>query len=247
MTARKELTCVASGATAFFDEASHTYVDHTGERYLSGSTYAGMFGYAFDKTLQLPRSAKKLGTTPEIVDAYWQSKGTIATSFGTALHAALEHYGKYLELSQRDGKKGLGIHPTIEPIVMDFFRGREHEEALYEPFIADELNLRCGQVDRVLITGPKRCIIEDYKTNGDLHKKGRPAKLRDPHSHLPNTPLGKYTLQLSFYQDIFEAGGWTVEGRRVHWWAGHEWVTIELDYVDTSVMPVLTPEFQTAI
>ena len=241
MTNRVPVACFATGTVAYFDEAGHTYIDGNGEFYLSGSTYAGLFGYEFDKGMILPRSAKRLGVDKEVVDAFWTSKAVIATSFGTALHAAMEHYGKYLELSIKDGK-GLGIHPTLEPIVLDFFKDREHEVAVYEPFISDELNLRCGFIDRLLITGHKRCIIEDFKTNGDIYKKGRPAKLRAPHDHLPNQPISKYVLQLSFYQEILEAAGWTVEGRRLHWWAGKEWQTIELERVDI-LDPELAPEF----
>lgn len=239
MENRRPVTCIASGAVAYFDPVSHTYIDGNGDKYLSGSVYAHGFAYEFNKHRMLPRSAKYYGVSEETLDAYWTSKAEIAATFGTALHAALEHYGKYAALGVKD-MKGLGIHPTLRPIVDAFFKGRRHEKALYEAFVADELNLRCGFIDRLVITGHKRCIIEDYKTNGDLHTIGTPATLKAPHDHLPNNNIGKYTLQLSFYHDILEAAGWEVEGRRLHWWNGKAWETIELEKADTNAMPVNT-------
>ena len=239
---RIPLTCIASGTVAHFDPITHTYIDDTGEQYLSGSTYAGMFGYPFEARAQAERRAQILGVTPETMLNYWQSKGEIATSFGTALHNAMEHYGKYRELHLKDGKP-LGIHPTLKPIVEAFYRHRHHEKAIYEAFVADELALRCGQIDRLVITGDKRCIIEDYKTNGDLGKGFGPKYLKAPADNLPNTPYGKYTLQLRFYQSILEEAGWTVEGRRIHWWSGKEWETIEVEEIELLPPPSIAPEF----
>lgn len=229
----EKMKCYLSGAEVDFDPVSHTY--YVGEdKLMSGSTWAEQFVPKFDKAMILPKSAAKLETTPEEVDAYWQSKADVSTTFGTALHQALEHYGKYKELADKDidtktGKsKGLGIHPSLAPIVEAYFEGRENEVAVYEPFIADLKNLRCGQVDRVVITGDKKCVIHDYKTNGDLFKQGTPKTLKSPYTFLPNQPIGKYALQLSFYKAIFEAHGWEVEGLIVDHWTGEVWEEIEV-------------------
>lgn len=244
MENRKELTCFASETVAYFDPVGHTYIDENGEQYLSGSTYAGLFGYPFQADYQAERRAEILGVTKQTMLDYWASKGEIATSFGTALHNAMEHYGKYRELHLID-KKPLGIHPTLMPIVEAFYRHRHHEKALYEAFVADELALRCGTVDRIVLTGDKRCIIEDFKTNGDLGKSFGPKNLKAPADFLPNTPYGKYVLQLNFYQSVLEEAGWTVEGRRIHWWNGEEWETIEVEeIVELLTPPSLTPEFE---
>lgn len=235
---RELMKCYASGTELWFDPVGHTYIDAEGVKYESGSVFAGQFEHEFNKDLLLPRSAAKLGITDEACDEYWQSKGDISTTFGTSLHKALEHYGKWKDVIEADidtktGKsKGTGIHPTLEPIVLAFFKDREDEVAVYEPFVADPNKKRCGQIDRLLLTGDKRCWIEDYKTNGDLYKKGTPANLKAPYAYLPNVPLSRYMIQLSFYKSILEAHGWTVEGLRVHHWAGKEWKAIEIKSVE---------------
>lgn len=228
---RKAVKCFVTGTTAYFDPVSHTYINEKGELYTSGSVYAGSFEHEFNKHLILPKSAAKLGVDEQTVDEYWQSKGDVATTFGTALHQAIEHFGMYHKLAEKDGKP-LGIHPTLLPIVEAFFKDRMDEDARYERFVADDRNMRCGFIDRLVITGNKRCIIEDYKTNGDLYKKGQPAFLKAPYSFLPNMPVGRYTIQLSFYKAIMEAAGWTVDGLRIHWWNGKEWETIDIKPVE---------------
>lgn len=235
---RQLMKCFVSGTEAYFDETSHTYITAKGEKYISGSTFSHQFEHEFNKGLIVPKSAVKLGLREDEVEAYWQSKGDISTTFGTSLHQALEHYGKWQDVCEADvdsktgQSKGTGIHPTLEPIVLAFFEKFGHERAVYEPFVADERNLRCGQIDRLVITGEKRCIIDDYKTNGDLYKKGIPATLKAPYAYLPNVPMSKYMIQLSFYKAILEAHGWTVEGLRIHHWAGTEWHTIPIKSVE---------------
>lgn len=240
---RQHVKCYLSGTDAYFDPISHTYITEEGEKYQSGSVFAGQFEHEFEKHLVLDKCAKKLELTPEEVELYWSSKGDISTTFGTALHQSLEHYGKWAAVCERDidsktkEPKGYGIHPTLLPIVQAFFKGRENEVAVYEPFIADPKKLRCGFVDRFVIVDAdkKICDIEDYKTNADLYKLGTPANLKAPYSYLPNVPASRYAIQLSFYASIAEAHGWTVRKLTIHWWNGVEWETIPVNPVEIDV------------
>lgn len=238
--AMQKMKCYATGSEVDFEPISHKYY-YNGEVLTSGSGFASQFEHEFNKAMIIPKSAKKLGVAEEVVDEYWKSKADVSTTFGTALHQALEHYGKYYQLSLDDidsktgESKGLGLHPTIAPIVEAFFEGREDEVAVYEPFIADIKNMRCGQIDRLLITGDKKCRIQDFKTNGNLFKQGTPKTLKAPYAFLPNQPIGCYTLQLSFYKAILEAAGWTVEGLDVFHWDGSEWNEYELTPVSLDV------------
>jgi hypothetical protein len=231
---REKVKCYATGVTAYFDPVGHTYIDAQGNQYVSGSVFAGQFEHEFNKAMILPKYAKKCNVDESLIEEMWQSKANASTTFGTALHQALETYGKYKDLCDLIGKD-IGIHPTLLPIVEAFFDGREDEQAVYEPFVADTKNMRCGFIDRLVVTGKKRCRIQDYKTNADLYKKGTPANLKAPYSFLPNIPLGRYMIQLSFYKAIMEAAGWTVEGLDVMWWNGIEWKTIEIKPVEIDV------------
>lgn len=231
-----KLVCFASGDVAYFDPVPHTYEDEQGNRFLSGSTYAHKFGYEFDKRLNAERRAEINGVPVQTMLDYWQSKTEIAQDFGTALHKAMEHYGKYRNLSLID-ERPLGIHKTFIPIVEAFYRKRHHETALYEAAVIDLLGLRSGLVDRVVITGEKECIIEDFKTNGDIYKNFGEEYLQPPVDFLPNTPLGEYVLQLNYYRDIVEEAGWTVKAMRVHWWNGEEWITVPIERIDLPDAP----------
>lgn len=236
----REMECMFSGTTLFLDENTHTYRDESGEAYVSGSRFAEQFSYEFPKDAVLPMYAKKHDVPPELIDAFWTAKGNNSRDFGHALHSALELAGKYsdlvLQLSTKEKPVVLGISPTLLPAVEDFFADRMEEKALYEVFVVDKQGKRCGQIDRLVKTGEKSCIIEDYKTNGDLLKQGTPKYLKAPfdskgNTPLLNQPLSIYTIQLNFYRGIMESLGWTVEGLRVHH-LDEMWDTIDIPKVD---------------
>lgn len=235
----KEMTCMFSGITLYLDD-THTYRDSEGNTYQSGSRFAEQFEYEFPKATVLPAYANKFGVEPGVVDAFWTAKGDNSRNFGQAMHGALEIYGKFAglaeKLSTEEKPVSLGISPILQPAVEDFFADRQDEEALYEVFVVDNQSMRCGQIDRLVKTGEKTCIIEDYKTNGDLRKQGTPKYLKTPfdgngNTPLLNQPLSVYTIQLNFYRGIMESLGWTVEGLRVHH-LDEMWDTIEVPKVD---------------
>lgn len=224
------------GDVALFMDDNHVYKDDKGEVYQSGSVFAGKFGYEFDKTKILPLYASKVGETPETIDDYWNTKGKLSTDVGTAIHQALETYGKFNKLATKL-EKPLGIHPLLLPAVQAFYENREDEEAMYEPLISSKKLKRCGRIDRLVITDKenKKCIIQDFKTNIDLHKQGSPKFLKAPYDKdgfaLPNTPVGEYTIQLNFYRTILEELGWTVESMELHH-LEDKWSVIEVEKVE---------------
>ena len=208
----KKIECLVGGSINY-DEVNHIYTNDKGEVYLSGSQYAKQFDKETDFGAIAGKMVKNHPTieTKDLV-AMWGLRGQISASFGTTVHQALEMYGKYKDISEKLGKEyHLSPIPMIRKIVDGFYTGREAEEAIYEPMIVDHDRKWAGQIDRLVVTGDKKCIIEDFKTNQDM----TPAKTES------------YTHQLSFYQKIMESGGWTVEGIRLHHLDG-SWKTIEL-------------------
>lgn len=233
--ATKTMVCEFSQDVLFLDENSHTYTDADGNVYQSGSRFAEQFEHPFDKEKILPMYANKVGEEPATIEGFWNTKGQNSRDFGHALHSALELYGKYHDLAETLDKP-LGIHPILLTEVESFFGDRVDEKALYEPFVASKELKRCGQIDRLVITGDKTCIIEDYKTNDGINKQGSPAFLKVPFdrespTELRNQPISIYTLQLNFYRTIMESLGWTVEGMRVHHF-GEMLETVEIPRVD---------------
>ena len=220
----KIMKCWASGTEVFYDDVAHKYVDAQGVPYISGSKFASTYEPEFPKEAILPGYAERYGVKEYEVDEMWQGKADMSTTFGTALHQALETFGKHWRTAKACGKDPMDmIHPTLRPAVADFFtEERMNNDAVYEMFIADPDKHRCGQLDLVTIVDREKRIldIEDYKTNAELFKVNSPKTLLPPFSHLPNMSAAKYTLQLSFYKAIFEKHGWTVRALKLHHWTG---------------------------
>lgn len=168
-----------------------------GEKYLSGSEYANKFAKPFDSQAISSKMAEKWGVEASDIQAMWQLKNDVSKGFGTAMHAALELYGRFNGLAKSIEKNThLHDHPTIKKAVESFYEGRENEKAKYEPLIVDHNAKRAGQVDRLLITGVNSCRIQDFKFNATM----------------PEEKLAMYWEQLKFYAGIMMANGWIVDG-----------------------------------
>lgn len=215
-----------------FDPVAHSYGE-PGESWLSGSAFAGLYTKDFPGEIIAKKMSSKYGVADRDILGMWEKNAEASSGFGTGVHAALEMYGKFAETSRavKEGsdESALTKNPTMRPIVEKFFAGREHELAAYEAFVADFERGWCGQIDRILIEDDG-IWVEDFKTNSDLHKSD---KIADPYSGVvPDTKLGGFWLQLSFYADILRAHGETVKGLRVHHWDGEDWVPYEHPVVE---------------
>ena len=192
------------GGEIYYDDLTHTYTNEAGEVYLSGSQYANQFKKPFNKQAIAGKMASRYGVESKDIIDMWELKGEVSRGFGTAMHASLELYGKYNGLAtalERD--TAMHDHPVIKTAVTAFYEGRDKEKAVYEVMVVDSNAKRAGQIDRLLITGNKRCRVQDYKTNADITKD-----------------LDVYWKQLEFYADILTAGGWVVEGLDIFHWDG---------------------------
>lgn len=207
---RKKLTAFVGGEV-WYDEDNHVYTNELGDVYLSGSKYAGLLEVPFDMHGMAEKVAKKAGVPTNDVIAMWQMKADISNGFGTAIHAALELYGKYYKHADKfpDKSYHLHDHPVIKQIVESFYVGKEKEVSHHEVLVVDHARKYAGQIDRLVET-KDGWYVDDFKTNGEL----KPAKLKN------------YWRQLSFYASILQAHGFHVKGLRIHHWAGN-WETIE--------------------
>lgn len=192
------------GGEIDYDEINHIY-SWNGEKYLSGSQHAKTFEKPFDGDRIAKAMGDKFKVEAKDIQAMWKLKSDVSVGFGTAIHAALELYGKYDGLAtQLEKTSNLHDHPIIKKAVEEFFIGREKEKAEYEPIIISHEKKHAGQVDRLLITGDKRCRIQDYKTNAVL----------------PEEKLRVYWEQLKFYGNIMKDNDWVVEGLDIFHWDG---------------------------
>lgn len=243
------LESTVTGGKAFFDPAAHVYTNQFGQQFLSGSKFAEGFSPAFNADFIVPKMEAKYGVPGDDIKAMWAAKAEASCSIGDAIHKALEMYGKYeyVGLVLDDGKKieeqkqsHIHDNPILLQAVTRFYADRQDEKALYEAFIVNNDAMLCGSIDRLLITGEHSCRVQDFKTNGNLAKKGSPKMLSAPFDNLENTTLNKYWLQLSFYAHILALSGWTVEGLDIFHYDGTMWNEYSHRVIDISAAKILT-------
>lgn len=199
------------GGEIFYDDLNHTYTNEAGEVYLSGSQYAKQFEKPFDGTMISGKMAAKYGVEASDIVKMWELKAKTSREFGTAIHSALELYGRYNGLAtQLEKDTHVHDHPVIKKAVESFYEGRATETAELEVLVVDHASKRAGRIDRLLIVdrNAKVCRVQDFKTNATIEKS-----------------LPIYEKQLSFYGDILKANGWTVQGRDIFHWNG-QWKTL---------------------
>lgn len=221
------MPCDSDGLVDSFNEdiklkflpEDHRYV-YEGKNLLSASTYIKRWIKQFDSERVSAICADKYGCKQSEVLDMWRSSGDIAAAFGTAIHNAMEHYEKYKWLGEivqnQKGEaynKALPTHPFLRRIVEDFYKlDLQEGEVVSEALLTNvELGL-CGTADRILITGEKRCRVQDFKVNIDADLVSSNNKYLGQMAVLPATKLSKYQLQMSFYARLLELSGWVVEG-----------------------------------
>lgn len=226
------------GNEIFYDDATHEYTNSLGEVYLSGSKYAAE--EPFDADYWASEFVSKYGLKEEDkqrILSMWGTNGNASSSFGTAIHAAIELYGQYHDIAdiididlKTNARKKLDAKteknsamsklPYLKDVVTQFFTPeRLAEKAQYEVLVVDHKNKRAGRIDRLVIKEDGKLAVRDMKTNHKILKPERDT----------------YTKQLSFYADILKANGAELaeDTLCLHHWTGGEWKDIPLEKVDT--------------
>lgn len=226
------------GNEIFYDDATHEYTNALGEVYLSGSKFAAE--EPFDGDYWASEFVAKYGLKEEDkqrILAMWDTNGTASSSFGTALHAAIELYGQYHDIadiididlktgerkkldSKTEKNSAMSKLPYLKDVVTQFFTPeRLGEVAQYEVLVVDHKNKRAGRIDRLITLPDGSLEIRDMKTNNKILKKERDI----------------YQKQLSFYGDILIANGATLGSNplMLHHWTGNEWKDIPLEKINT--------------
>jgi hypothetical protein len=205
-SSRKKLQAFVGGEI-YYDEVAHVYTNEAGEVYESGSQYAKKFEKPFDGAAIASKMATKYGVEAKDISEMWELKARTSREFGTALHSALELYGRYDGLAKAlERETHLHDHPVIKKAVQGFYDGRENEKAEYEVLVVDHDRKQAGRIDRLLIdkSNPYTCRVQDFKTN----------------ALITDDKLKVYWKQLGFYGGILVANGWTVLGLDIFTWDG---------------------------
>lgn len=208
------------GNEIFYDDNTHEYTNAVGEVYLSGSTFANQSERAFDAKNIISKIASKFDLSSEesiLLQDMWTLKAEASSSLGTAIHAAIELYGKYKYLAEKI-EKDTYFHdnPILKKAVQLFYEEYPSLEGImFECLVVDHNTKRAGRIDRLEYVSDDEVYISDFKTNFDINKN-----------------LKKYWLQLSFYAAILKANGLTVKGLKIYHYTGDEWNTMTSEVID---------------
>lgn len=152
------------------------------------------------------KKSKWYGLTPEEIKEMWSKESKRATTLGSWYHDQREKDLLACDTLQRDGMNLPIIHPIIDGD-FKFAPDQKLVPGIYpEHFVYLKSILICGQADRVEVVGDT-VNIYDYKTNKKMREvytdwEGVSKKMIGPLSHIEDSDLMHYALQLSIYMYI---------------------------------------------
>lgn len=208
------------GNDIYYDDVSHSYTNALGEVYLSGSKFASQHERPFPAEIISKAIAKKNDleyTVAQDIQDMWSLKGEASMALGTAIHASLELYGRFKDLSESiDKTTYLHDNPILKKITKEFYdKHPDVHNVKYECLVVDNSKLRAGRIDRLKYNEDESVTVEDFKTNVDIDKS-----------------LENYWLQLSFYAAILEANGLKVNNLEIHNYTPEGWITYRHEVID---------------
>ena len=193
-----------------FNEEKHLYTVNN-ERLPSVSGLIKNYGNTFDAKRISLGTAKKTGKSQDQILKEWDDTKTEACDRGHRVHLFGEEYP---------------WDRTLVPQCPQEFAVKKFWDDMPDHIIPAFMELRmyhktygyAGTADILLFdTMNRNFILADYKTNKDLFKNFAQQTLHYPFKNFLDTPFSKYSLQLSYYQLLFEQTGSRVASRRLIW------------------------------
>lgn len=204
-----------------YDDFNHVY-KYESKPLTSATSIIKKFYKEFNVNTVAMQCAKSWGVEKDVILSIWDSNRDLASSFGSMVHNALEHYHKFKAYGQiisetrgADSNYALPKHPLIRDIILSFEEiNKEEGDIVPEALLTDINSGYCGHADIVLVKDwdKKVCRVQDYKINVDSEVESSNEKALAPFDTLPSNKITKYQLQLSVYANMLQKSGWTVEG-----------------------------------
>lgn len=186
-----------------YNDATHKYTDIHGNPLVSGSQYKKSLEKPFPLEMMASKISEKYGVPANIVTDMWKGNSTISTTFGTALHLAMEQWFRFKGNACDDKEYNVAKHPFLRQAVTSF--PLKDAEAYPEVLVSDVENGMVGRID-LLTKIDGKYFVEDYKSDADIKKN-----------------LNGHFAQLSFYAQILKNKGFDIDGVRVWNYAGDGW------------------------
>lgn len=207
-----------------FDPIAHVYCLNGKAFKQSVTELKNTFVKPFPAGMIAQAVAKKEGKEINDILAQWEANKDLSCAFGNAIDLAVRYWIDYGEEPK---------HPFLKGVVQDFAAKCDRDVRKANIVVYDEPLSLVGTMDILAITGDKKAIIEDVKTNGDITKPSK-EKLLPPFDDLPATKINEYRIQLSIYQYLMERRGWTIEGLRLWHYGENGFACIELEPLDVT-------------
>ena len=194
--------------TITFDSIPHTYTDSRGRVYTSATTFVGQHFEPFDEQAAAAKIAAQTNRLDLDILAEWKSKSIEACRYGSIVHAYAEAKicgGDAPEPEKAGDARAFRIVDTALLMLEKQYKFLEPETIVFDPLyeIAGMMDLPAinRQTGALAILDWKTCesITLDHYGRFALH----------PISHIPDSKLLHYQLQLSLYAWLITAPGQT--------------------------------------
>ena len=187
-----------------FIKEKHKYYDREIKEYLPSSTgVKKLFIPEFPEAVKIP-CARKKGITVKQLEAEWEFSRKKGLQRGNFVHQYLENIFKRRIV--KDFDRDLLTNQELkklEALCRNFYNDYRHWIHIDAEIVISN-HVVAGQIDHLFYNPEtKELILGDVKTDKDIYK---PAynDLLVPLSHLDDSVINQYSIQLSIYKDIFE-------------------------------------------
>ena len=196
-----------------FTAENHKYetVNDPTKKWVSATGILKVLTEPFDQKAVATKSSKNkrskwFGLTSERIIEIWTKEAKRATDLGSWYHDQRETDLLACSTVQREGLDLSIVHPILDGDIK-FAPDQQVVPGIYpEHFVYLKSALICGQADRVEVVG-NTVNVYDYKTNKKMREpytswNGVTKKMLGPLSHIDDSDLMHYALQLSIYMYI---------------------------------------------
>lgn len=238
----------AFGNFKFFSEDHH--YECNGKRVgISVTSFYSQYENEFDSETIAEKVAIRDNKTIQEVLNEWEYKNKFAVTKGSTCHEfaqSLWSGEKWQPLLFDESEKYLSAVGQIQEQAINFkLDYQDRLEHLADEFIigSEEYDI-ASAVDHLFInklTGG--LVLADYKTNSDIYKNEKYAKnMKVPLSHLKDTTLNHYAIQLSIYKFLIEKyADIEIEDMFIIWFSelNEEYKIIKVPYLKEEVKEIL--------
>jgi len=227
-----------------FTAENHKYetVDDPSKKWVSATGILKVLTEPFDqkavaKKCSKNKKSKWYSLTVDEIIKLWSKEAKRATDLGSWYHNQRETDLLACSTVQREGLDLSIVHPILDGDTK-FAPDQQVAPGIYpEHFVYLKSALICGQADRVEVVGDT-VNVYDYKTNKKMRQAytswdGVTKKMLGPLSHIDDSDLMHYALQLSIYMYIILKHNHTLKPGKLE--ISH--ILFEIEYEDEFGFP----------